>query len=107
MPFKVLFIAHARDADKEKHRSLIETGTYHLYTVLVKNQDEALQVSKDFTDNKNIDSILLCPGFTHTDVAEISKITAGKVAVAVARGDGPGSKISLEARKRAGFSPGK
>ncbi len=107
MPFKVLFIAHAHDADKEKHTSLIETGTYHLYTVLVKNQDEALQVSKDFTDNKNIDSILLCPGFTHTDVAEIVKITGGKVAVAVARGDGPGSKISLEARKRAGFSPDK
>jgi len=94
-------------SDKEKHRSLIETGTYHLYTVLVKNQDEALQVSKNFTDNKNIDSILLCPGFTHTDVAEIVKITGGKVAVAAARGDGPGSKISLEARKRAGFSPGK
>ena len=107
MPFKVLFIAHAPDADKGKHRSLIETGSYQLYTVLVKNQDEALEISKDFADSKNIDSILLCPGFTHTDVAEIVKITGGKVAVSVARGDGPGSRISLEAIKRAGFSPGK
>ena len=107
MPFKVLFIAHARDADKEKHRSSIETGSYHLYTVVVKNQDEALEISRDFTDNMKIDCILLCPGFTHTDVAEISKITGGTVAVAVARGDGPGSKISLEARKRAGYPPGK
>jgi hypothetical protein len=99
MPFKVLFIAHARDADKEKHRCSIETGNYHLYTVVVKNQAEALEISNDFADNKNIDSILLCHGFTHNDVAEIVKITGEKVAVAVARGDGPGSKISLEARR--------
>ena len=107
MPFKVLFIAHARDADKEKHRSLIETGMYHLHTVVVKNQEEALEISREFADNMNIDSIMLCPGFTHSDVAEIVKITGGKLAVAVARGDGPGGKISLEARKRAGYPPGK
>ena len=107
MPFTVLFIAHARDADKEKHRSLIDTGTYHLHTVVVKNQQEALEISQEFAENMNIDCILLCPGFTHNDVAEISEITGGKVSVSVARGDGPGSKISLEARKRAGISPGK
>ena len=107
MPFKVLFIAHARDADKDKHRSLIETDSYQLHTVIVKNQDEALEISRDFADNKNIDCILLCPGFTHNDVAEIGKITGGKVSISVARGDGPGSRISAEARKRAGISPGK
>ena len=107
MPFKVLFIAHARDADNKKHRSLIDTGTYHLHTVVVKDQQKALKVSREFSENMNIDCILLCPGFTHNDVAEIVKITGGKVSVSVARGDGPGSKISLEARKRAGISPGK
>jgi len=107
MPFKVLFIAHAPDADKEKHRSSIETGMYHLYTVVLKNQDEALEISKEFADNMNIDCILLCPGFSNNDVAEISKITGGKVAVSVARGDGPGNKISFEARKRAGYPPRK
>jgi len=107
MPFTVLFIAHARDADKEKHTSSIETGSYHLHTVVVKNQEEALEISRDFADNMSIDCILLCPGFTHNDVAEIVKITGGKVSVSVARGDGPGSKISFEARKRAGCIPGK
>jgi len=107
MPFTVLFIAHACDADKEKHRSSIETGSYHLHTVVVKNQEEALEISRDFADNLSIDCILLCPGFTHNDVAEIVKITSGKVSVSVARGDGPGSKISFEARKRAGCIPGK
>lgn len=107
MPFNVLFIAHAPDADKKKHRSTIETGMYHLHTVVVKNQDEALETAREFADNQHIDSILLCPGFTHNDVAEIIRITGGEVAVAVARGDGPGNKISFEARKRAGYQTGK
>jgi len=28
MAFKALFLAHAPDADKTKHRSLIDTGVY-------------------------------------------------------------------------------
>jgi len=37
MAFKVLFLAHAPDADKEKHKSSIDTGMYHLYSVEVKD----------------------------------------------------------------------
>jgi len=107
MSFKVLFIAHAPDADKKKHRCSVETGMYHLDTVVVKNQDEALEIAAEFADNEHIDSILLCPGFTHDDVAEITKITGGMVAVAVARGDGQANRISSAARKRAGYQTGK
>ncbi len=107
MAFKVLFIAHAPDADKDKHRSSIKTGMYHLSTVVLKNQDEALEISKEFVDDASIDCILLCPGFSNQDVAEISKIVGDKVAVAVARGDGPGNKITLGARKREGYPPRK
>jgi hypothetical protein len=38
MAFKTLFIAHAPDADKEKHHSFIDTGKYQLDVVIVKNQ---------------------------------------------------------------------
>jgi hypothetical protein len=31
MAFKVVFLAHAPDADPVKHRSVIDTGTYQLY----------------------------------------------------------------------------
>lgn len=109
MAFKVLFLAHAPDADQEIHRNQIDTGMYQLSTVVVKNQVEALQVCSDFYDKQNIDSVLLCPGFTHTDVSEIMQVTGEDVAVAVARGDGPSGKISLAARKREGYlgKPGK
>jgi DNA/RNA endonuclease YhcR with UshA esterase domain len=103
MPFKTLFLAHAPDADKEKHRAFIDTGKYQLDVVIVKNQAEALEVSARLYKEKNIESILLCPGFSHQDIAEIVRATENKVSVCVARGDGPSNRISLEALKKAGF----
>ncbi len=103
MTFKVLFLAHAPDAEKEIHQNLIDTGMYQLFTVVVKNQAEAVGVCLDFVKNKNIDSVLLCPGFTHNDVAEIVSAAGDNVGVCVARGNGPSGKISLAARKREGY----
>ncbi len=103
MAFKVLFLAHAPDAEKEKHRTTIDTGMYQLFTVVVKNQAQAVEVCKDYIEKKKIDSVLLCPGFTHSDVAEIVETAGGKVAVSVARGDGPSGKVSLAARNREGY----
>ena len=103
MAFKTLFLAHAPDADKEKHRCFIDTGKYQLSVVIVKNQAEALAVSMRMFREKKIDSILLCPGFTHKDIAEIVAATENKVAVCVARGDKASNSISQEALKRAGF----
>jgi hypothetical protein len=100
MAFKALFIAHAPDADAEKHRTLIETGKYKLYTVVVKTQEEAIRIAKEIHDKDNIDSILLCPGFTHRDVGEIFDALEGKVGVTVARGDGPSSNITAPVLKR-------
>jgi hypothetical protein len=94
MAFKTLFMAHAPDAEREKHRSIIDTGKYQLFTVIVKNQDEAISVAKEMYDRESIHSIILCPGFTHTDVSGIFQALQGKVGVSVARGDGPGSKIT-------------
>jgi len=41
------------------------------------------------------------PGFSHGDVANIFDATDGKVAVSVARNDGPSNMISQLARKSA------
>jgi len=103
MAFRTLFIAHAPDADKEIHRSSIDTGMYQLFTVVVKNQEEAIEVSSDFIEREHIESILLCPGFRHSDVAAIAKTAGSNVAVVVARGDGPSNKVSQEALQREGY----
>ncbi len=103
MSFNALFLAHAPDADKSIHRSRIETGMYKLLTVIVKSQSEALEVCNELIDKEQIDSILLCPGFTHRNVAEIVEATGNKVAVVVARGDGPSGKIVHAAFQRTGY----
>ncbi len=100
MAFKAVFIAHAPDADPVKHHNLIETGKYKLYTYVVKSQEEAIKVCTDLYKTDKIDSVLLCPGFSHKDVAGIFEALKGKVAVSVSRGDGPSGKISSPSLQR-------
>lgn len=107
MAFRVLFLAHTSDAEPQKHRCVIETPKYKLFVVLVKDQNQAVEVCKKLVREEGIHSILLCPGFTHRDVAEIAEAVGENVAIAVARGDGPSGRISGEIRKREGWSSGK
>lgn len=103
MAFKVLFLSHAPDADRSTHRNRIDTGMYRLFTVLVRDQAEAVEVSQTFFEEEHVDAVLLCPGFTHREVAEIIERTDGQVGVFVARGDGPSARISAAARRREGY----
>jgi len=104
MAFKALFLAHAPDAEAEKHRCVIETPKhYKLYVVVVKNQKQAIEVCKKVVKEEGIHSILLCPGFTHRDVAEIQEAVDENVGVFVARGDGPSNRISMEVMRREGW----
>ena len=104
MAFKVLFLAHAPDAEAKKHRCIIETPKYYkLFVVVVKDQEQAIEVCRKFVKEEGIQSILLCPGFTHRDVAEISKAVGKNAGVFVARGDGPSNRISLEVMRREGW----
>jgi len=100
MAFKVVFLAHAPDADAEKHRCVIDTGKYKLFVVVVKNQREAVEVCRKLVRNEGIHAVLLCPGFTHRDVAEIAETVGENVGVFVARGDGPSNRTSSEIRKK-------
>ncbi len=100
MAFKAVFLAHAADAETEKHRSVIETSMYKLFSVVVRNQVQAVEECKKLVKEEGIQSIVLCPGFTHRNVAEIVEAVGSNVSVAVARQDGPSSRISAEVRKR-------
>jgi len=93
-------MVHSPDADPHQHRSLIDTGQYKLFTVIMKNQAQALEVAQAMAVKHQLDSILLCPGFTNLDVAQIFEVLGGKVGVCVARGDGPSNLIAAQARAR-------
>ncbi len=100
MAFKVVFLAHAPDAEPEKHRCVVETSKYKLFAVVVRDQIQAVEECMKLVKEEGIHSVLLCPGFTHRDVAEIADAVGNNVAVAVARGDGPSSRVSAEVRRR-------
>mgnify|MGYP000622027250 FL=1 len=103
MVFKVVFLAHAPDAEAEKHKCIIDTGKYKLFVVVVKNQDQAVEVCRKLVKEEGIHSVLLCPGFTHRNVAEISRAVGENVGVFVARGDGPSHRASMEVMRREGW----
>ena len=103
MAFKVLFLAHAPDAEPEKHQCVVETSKYRLLVRLVKNQEQAVEACKKLVREEGIHSVLLCPGFTHQNVGEISEAVGENVGVSVARGDGPSSKIAKDVMKREGW----
>jgi len=103
MAFKSAFVAHAPDGDSEKHRCVIETSKYKLFVVVVQNQREAVQVCQNLVKQEGIHSILLCPGFTHENIAEIAEAVGEDVGVFVARGDGPSNRITKEVMEREGW----
>lgn len=103
MAFTVAFIAHAPDANPKQNRSLIETPTYKLFTVVVSSQAQALETAKDLVETEGVESILLCPGFTNQAIAEMGEAVGGNVGISVARGDGPTSAIAIKAMQREGW----
>jgi len=104
MVFKALFLAHAPDADAEKHRCVIETPKYYkLFVVVVRDQEQAVEVCKKIVEEEGVQSILLCPGFTHRNVAEISEAVGENVGVFVARGDGPSNRNSIKVMRSEGW----
>ena len=64
MPFTALFIAHAPDADPARHRALVDTGLYRLFSVVVRDTDQAVAVCRELVAGEGVQSILLCPGNT-------------------------------------------
>ncbi len=103
MAFKALFIAHAPDADPEHHRALIDTGLYKFFAVVVQNHEQALQVCRRMVADEGIQSVLLCPGHTHRDVADIAAAVGEGVSVSVARGDSRSMRVAAHAMEEAGW----
>ena len=62
MAFKAAFIAHAPDAEPEKHRCMVDTGKYVLFVVVVRDQSQAIAAARDLVAREGVHSILLCPG---------------------------------------------
>jgi hypothetical protein len=100
MAFKAAFVAHAPDADPEKHKAVIETPKYKLFVNVVRDQGQAVEVCRGLVEEEGIHAVMLCPGFTNRNIAEIAEAVGEDVGVNVARGDGPSTHIAMETIRR-------
>ena len=103
MAFKVAFVAHAPDAEPDKHKCLIETPKYKLFVQLVRNQSQAVEACRKLVKEEGISSILLCPGFSHKDIAELAEAVGPNVGICVARGDPPSNRVVEEVMRKEGW----
>jgi len=103
MPFTEAFIALVPDADAKRDRTVLETDLYKLFVVLVPNEAGAAEVSRALVEDNGVQSIILCPGFTHGDVTRVADAVGATVAVSVSRGDGPGSQLVRQGLQEAGW----
>ncbi|MGB9724566.1 MAG: DUF6506 family protein [Chloroflexia bacterium] len=103
MAFKAVFLAHAPDAEPEKHRGLIETPKYKLFVRVVQSQAQAVEVCRSLVHEEGIHAILLCPGFTHRDIAELAEAVGPNVGIFVARGDAPSNRVVTQVMETEGW----
>lgn len=96
MAFVAGFVAHAPDADPQEHRCVIETPSYRLRVAVVKDQEQAVAVCKRLVEDEGVQSFILCPGFSHRDVAEIAGAVGEGVGVNVARGDPAANRVAAQ-----------
>ena len=103
--FKSAFIIMAPDGDPEKHRATITTEKVEMTALFIEmmNFDQAVEVAKDLVQSKGIQSIYLCPGFTHQAVARIAAAVGVRAAVQVGRGDVPSTMMVGEILKKEGW----
>jgi hypothetical protein len=102
MSFNTMFMVHAPDGDPD-NVALLETPTYKAYSVAVKNQDEALATAKKLVGEYGVESIILCPGFSNKDIAELEEAVGEGVGISVSRGDPRSQAIAMRAMKREGW----
>ena len=96
MAFKTGTVVMAPDGDPKKHRASIKTSKLEIFIVVVKlmNIEQAVNVCRDLVQKEGVQTISLCPGFTHEAVARISNAVGEGISISVARGDVPSVMIT-------------
>jgi len=102
MRYNTLYVSKWADGDSSDTR-VIETDTYSLHSMVAGDSANRGETISAYCRIHAIHSVVLCPGFTHSMVAEVADAVGSRVSVAVSRSDGPGAAVTnpvmSEARK--------
>ena len=105
MAFKEAVVVMALDGDPNRHRASIKTPKLELSVVVIElmDFDQAVNVCQDLVQKQGVQSIILCPGFTHQAIAKIASAVGGRAAINVARGDVPSTTMVGEILTKEGW----
>ena len=106
MAFKAGMVIMAPEADPKLHAASIKTPKLELIIVAVEsgNLDQAVEVCQNLVQNAGVQSLSLCPGFSHEAVARVASAVGPGVAINVARGDVPSVLLTRQILKQEGWS---
>jgi hypothetical protein len=96
--FKAANAIMTPNADPVKHRASVKGDQFEYTTVIVPllNFDRAAQVCKELVEKEGIQSIILCPGFSHEGVAKIRSAVGEGLPINVSRGDVPSTMMTAQ-----------
>jgi hypothetical protein len=105
--FKAANIIMALNADPSKHRATIKGDQFEYTTVVIPifNLELAAQASKELVERNGVQSISLCPGFSHEGIAKVRSALGERVPINVARGDVPSTMMTAEILGKEGWLP--
>jgi hypothetical protein len=105
--FKAANVIMAPNADPMKHRASVK-GDQFEYTMVViplLDFDRAAQVCRDLVEKEGIQSINLCPGFSHEGVAKVRTAVGESFPINVSRGDVPSTMMTAQILGKEGWLP--
>lgn len=105
MPVKTVFVIVSPDGDPEKHIATIRTAGLEITTVVCRylDFDQVARVCKDMVENQGVETIIVCPAFTHEHLGRLQSAVGGDVPISVARSDSPGARRTAELCREAGW----
>ncbi len=105
--FKAASVIMAKGADPAKHRASVKGDHFEYFLAATPLYDfkEAARVCKDLVEKDGVQSIVLCPGFTHEAVAMIRKAVGEGVPINTARGDVPSTMMTAQILTKEGWLP--
>jgi hypothetical protein len=104
--FKAASIIMAKGADPARHRATVKGDEFE-YTMVASplfDFARATQVAKELAQ-QGIQSLVLCPGFTHEAAAMIRQAVGEGVAINTARGDVPSTMMTAQILTKEGWLP--
>ena len=93
MKYNTLYVSKWADGNPDDTR-VIETETYSLHSMVAGDSANRGETISAYCRSHSIHSVVLCPGFTHSMVAEVAAAVGSRVSVAVSRSDGPGAAVT-------------